>query len=248
MPPRAIKRSPVPNPETEPGIPEFLRDADTSSESSEADNSIPLEYLQAEPTFVTVDDEVTPASDTGATVDAQVRVETDDLNTAPFGNRRRKDESKAKTGPPTADEWQDFFARIVIRFMTEWYVDFVFRGIDEDLVTDNDAAKLLLTEDERNVIARPFAEFANKSPFLRKHGRQVVAFADSFESIVILGQWFTRVNRIARKYARIVRKPTVQAQPEEKYDVNFEQSQARSNGHKSPGIPDNIVLHNPGSG
>lgn len=117
-----------------------------------------------------------------------------------FGRRRRKNPSDPKATPPNVDEWMDFFSRIVIRFLTEWYVDMMFRGIDEDNISDKDAAKLLLTDDERDVIARPFAEYANKNPFMRKHGRQIVAFADSFESIVILGKWYSRVNRIARKY------------------------------------------------
>jgi hypothetical protein len=117
-----------------------------------------------------------------------------------FGRRRRKNPEEPKAGPPNIDEWMDFFSRIVIRFLTEWYVDLIFRGIDEDDISDRDAAKLLLTEEERNTIARPFAEYANKNPYMRKHGRQIVAFADSFESVVMLGRWFARVNRVAKKY------------------------------------------------
>jgi hypothetical protein len=139
----------------------------------------------------------------------------------------------------------------VFRFITEWYVDFVFRGIDDELVSDADAVKLLLTEDERRVIARPFAEYANKNPYLRKHGRQIVAFADSFESLVILGQWFSRVNRLARKYSRISGKPpvTVTVKPEERRapDVNFGESPS-GNGHARPVIPDNLTVFNPGTG
>ncbi len=251
MPPRATRtRKTVParqEPETETGIPAFLLD-DTDLAGS-AD--IPLDILTAEPVFT--DAEPTPTPDAGAAIDAEIATpvtDPDELNTKPFGKRNRKDEDKAKSTPPTADEWLDFFARIVFRFITEWYVDFVFRGIDDDLVSDHDAAKLLLTEDERRVIARPFAEYANKNPYLRKHGRQIVAFADSFESLVILGQWFSRVNRIARKYSKRVSKPTVNVRPEEKQDVNFGQSPQSTSGNGHTPRPDvsGLTVFNPGSG
>jgi hypothetical protein len=196
-----------------------------------------------EPVFT--EDEVRGTRDPDKAIDDQVKPEPDADNaslTRPWGSRNRKDDGKAKSGPPNADEWLDFFSRIVIRFVTEWYADWCFRGIDEDLVSDSDAEKLLLEEDERKVIARPFAEFANKNPYLRKHGREIVAFADSFESMVVLGKWFARVNRIARKYNKIVSKPVVPGRSE---DVNHEQSQASQNGHAAS--PSYTII-NPGSG
>lgn len=163
-----------------------------------------------------------------------------------FGSRRRKNPTEPKTTPPNLDEWMDFFSRIVIRFLTEWYVDMMFRGIDEDIVTESDAAKLLLTEEERDSIARPFAEYANKNPFMRKHGRQIVAFADSFESIVMLGRWYMRVNRIARKYRP--RKP-VHTHVERMNGANNNGYNGQSTAGTTGGtIPNGFGVYNPGSG
>lgn len=188
--------------------------------------------------------EASPSDEAGSLIDAAVADDDEGkLNTRPFGKRRRKDDSGAKGTAPNAAEWEDFFSRIVIRFLTEWYVDIAFRGIDEDLVTEQDAAKLLLTEDERNVIARPFAEYANKNPFLRKHGRQIVAFADSFESVVILGQWFSRVNRVARKYNKIGKTTVMRGKAEHSHGDSG-QSAASANGHATAGYG----VYNPGSG
>jgi hypothetical protein len=105
-----------------------------------------------------------------------------------------------KSGPPTGQEWQDFFSRIVLKVAMEYYVDFVFRGVDENLITDADLERLRVRKEERDTIARPFAEYANKNTWTRKHGREILAAADSMESLVILGIWISRVNRIAKRY------------------------------------------------
>ncbi len=182
--------------------------------------------------------------DAAAAVEVKVEKTKEDepLNKG-FGSRRRKNANEPKAGPPNLDEWMDFFSRIVIRFLTEWYVDMVFRGIDEDIVSDADAEKLLLTQEERDSIARPFAEYANKNPFMRKHGRQIVAFADSFESVVMLGRWYLRVNRIARKY-----RPKKQDVPAR---VHVHGSNNGNNGQSATGttggrIPDGYGVYNPG--
>lgn len=190
------------------------------------------------------------SGDAGETIDAAIAVEpkvtkTDDdepLNKG-FGRRRRKNASEPKSTPPNVDEWMDFFSRIVIRFLTEWYVDMLFRDIDDDKVSDTDAAKLLLTEEERDTIARPFAEYANKNPFMRKHGRQIVAFADSFESMVMLGRWYMRVNRLARKY-----RPKKQDVPAR---VHINGSNNGHNGQSAPSAasgtyPEGFPIFNPG--
>lgn len=197
-----------------------------------------------EPVF-TEQEPVTPDPDKA--IDAEIQEDPDKLSIHPFGNRNRKDDGRAKSGAPNVDEWLDFFSRIVIRFLTEWYVDFTFRKIDENLVTDSDAEKLLLTEDERNVIARPFAEYANKNPYLRKHGRQIVALADSFESMVIMAQWFARVNRIARKYTRMASKPVIKT-GKEAVNVDNSQGAASQNGYTAPAGFGGITIHNPGTG
>lgn len=105
-----------------------------------------------------------------------------------------------KTSPPNGDEWLDFFSRIVLRIGTDLYVDFAFRGIDENAVSDKDIERIKIRKEERDSIARPFAEFATKNKTMRKHGRQVIALTDSIESLMSLGIWMRRVNRIAKRY------------------------------------------------
>jgi hypothetical protein len=163
-----------------------------------------------------------------------------------FGPRRRRNPGDPKKTAPDVDEWMDFFSRVVIRFLTEWYADYVFRDISEEAISDDDAARLLLTEEERDTIARPYAEFANKNPFLKKHGRQIIAISDSFESTVILGRFMMRVNRIARKYRPEPRKPqrpTVKLRPEENHHGNNGQSQESAGAGP---IPEGYPVYNPG--
>jgi hypothetical protein len=109
-------------------------------------------------------------------------------------------ERSAKTGPPNIDEWMHFFSKVCIRLATDWYLEFAFRGIDEDLLSDREIEKIRLEDEERDRIARPFAEYANKAKFTRKHGRMIIASADSIDAALQLGIWFSRVNRIANKY------------------------------------------------
>lgn len=143
-----------------------------------------------------------------------------------------------KSGAPTLDEWQNFFSRIVIRFLTDGYIAYAFRGIDENVLSDKDVQKLKMTKDERNRIAVPFAEYANKSPFARKHGRQVVAAVDSIESMATLAIWMGRVNRISRKY-----RPQKQQKTTGKAANDVGARQAESNG-TGPN-PGNIRVFNP---
>jgi hypothetical protein len=156
------------------------------------------------------------------------------------------------TGPPKADEWLDFFSRIVLKVGMDLYTDFAFRGVDEEKVNDADLRRIQIRKDERDAIARPFAEFSAKSPLMRKHGRQVVALTDSAESLVTLGIWMRRVNRVARKY-----RPAKAQKPQHLHirepvmsDVSNGQNsgptiQGSANGHIVTGTG-HIV--NPGSG
>lgn len=130
-----------------------------------------------------------------------------------------------KSGPPTGQEWQDFFSRIVLKVAMEYYVDFVFRGVDENLITDADLERLRVRKDERDTIARPFAEYANKNTWTRKHGREILAAADSMESLVILGIWISRVNRIAKRY-----KPRKPAKGKVTVNKNGSERQATADG------------------
>jgi hypothetical protein len=109
---------------------------------------------------------------------------------------------KAKAGPPRLDEWQDFFSRVLIRSATNWYIDWAFRGIDEDQLSDREVERIKITAEERDRVAKPLSELANKLSFTRKHGRTIIAAAGASDSIIALGMWARRVNVIARKYNR----------------------------------------------
>ena len=120
-------------------------------------------------------------------------------------SRSRQDDSKAesrtpKAGPPSLDEWSNFFSRVVLRVTTEYYISFAFRGIDENALSEREVERLAMTDEERELIATPFAELSNKSKFMRKHGRMIVASGDAFNALVVLGVWASRVNRIAAKH------------------------------------------------
>jgi hypothetical protein len=112
----------------------------------------------------------------------------------------KPDDDKPKAGPPRLDEWQHFFAKTVIKGLTEHYVDALFKDIDDAVIPDREIARLYLRPDEQENIAKPFSELANKSKFMRKHGRMIIASADSVEALFALSMWYTRVNRIAAKY------------------------------------------------
>jgi hypothetical protein len=124
-------------------------------------------------------------------------------DTTPLIDPEKLQRQNLKTGPPDTTEWLDFFSRVILKVGMNSYIDFAFRGIDEDHVSDEDLAKLKVSREERDVIARPLAEFAAKNPYTRKHGRQVVALTGSIESLMTLGIWMRRVNRIAKKYKPI---------------------------------------------
>jgi hypothetical protein len=106
----------------------------------------------------------------------------------------------AKASIPSIDEWMDFFSRIVLRVSCDWYIEWAFRGVDENLLTDREVDRVQMTDEERKRIATPFAEFSHKSKFMRKHGRTIVASGGMFDAIVAIGTWTNRVNRIARKH------------------------------------------------
>jgi hypothetical protein len=122
-------------------------------------------------------------------------------------------DQEARTGPPKIGEWQDFFARIVIRYGTDFYMNLMLRDIDSESLKPSDWAQLSITADERTAIARPFAEFANKSKVARKHGRLIVSSADSVESAILLMKWGRSVSRIARKYKKPKEQPKRQLIP-----------------------------------
>ena len=108
--------------------------------------------------------------------------------------------AEARSGPPKIGDWQSFFSRIVIRYGTDIYMNFMLRDIDETTFTPAELAQLAISAEERNVIARPFAELANKSKWARKNGRMIVSSADSVETAMILMKWARNVNRIGNRH------------------------------------------------
>lgn len=107
---------------------------------------------------------------------------------------------EAKSTPPSLDEWSRFFSNVVLRVGTEFFINAAFSGIDEDVVSDKDLDRLAMSDEEKKLIAVPFAELSHKSKFMRKHGRMIVASGDAANAIVVLGVWMGRVRRIAAKY------------------------------------------------
>ena len=110
----------------------------------------------------------------------------------------------AKPGVPSLDEWLDFFSRILLRVACDWYIDFAFRGVDENSLTDREIDRIQMTEEERKRIAVPLAELSHKSKLMRRHGRTIIASGGAFDAIIALGAWTRRVQRIARGIFRVV--------------------------------------------
>jgi hypothetical protein len=133
------------------------------------------------------------------------------------GRHQRPETSKPPpTGPPTSGEWQDFLGGVVLRMLTEGYLSLVlWREIDESELTDRERNLIRLTKDDLHDMASPMASFASKNKYARKHGRAIIAAAESYEALVDLFIWMRRVNKIAAKH----RKPRIK---ESKNIVNGE--------------------------
>lgn len=133
-------------------------------------------------------------------------------------DRPKPDDRDASSGIPKIDEWMGFFSKTLIRLSTDFYIDMAFRDIDEDMLSEREVERIKLSDVERDRMARPFAEYSNKSKFMRKHGRMIIASADTIDAIIQMGMWFSRVNRIAAKYkgtrkTRAARPQPVRASP-----------------------------------
>jgi hypothetical protein len=112
---------------------------------------------------------------------------------------KEKEFGEPKSGPPSLDEWQDFFSRIVLRAGTEFMVS-VMLGDVMDQLTPHERKLIELSSEDLREMSAPFASLANKSKKARKHGRFIISAADSVESVLSLAIWLRRVNRISRKY------------------------------------------------
>ena len=152
----------------------------------------------------------------------------------------------AKATPPSLDEWVRFFSNVVLRVGTEFYIDLAFRGIDEEAVTEHDLERLAMTDEERKLIATPFAELSHKSKLMRKHGRMIVASGDALNAVVVLGIWMGRVRRIAAKYRPKVVKGRVNGNGSSGSDAEAPIWQGSGGGQFPPGF--NGEWQNPGSG
>lgn len=169
-----------------------------------------------------------------------VEEEPDDSKSRIKSERPPPRDRKASGGIPDIDDWMHFFGRVVIRVATDWYIDWAFRGIDENLLTDRDIDRIKLADDERDRIARPFAELAHKTKFTRKHGRTIIAASESIDAMLQMGMWFSRVSRVAARY-RNMQQPSAPARrpvrpeprtPEPEERIMHERSgSSEANGH-----------------
>lgn len=158
----------------------------------------------------------------------------------------------AKTGPPSLDEWQRFFSRVLLKVITETYVNWAFRDVDEDAISERDLQRLMMTDDERKYISVPLSEISNKSRFMRKHGRMIVASGDAFNAFVVLTAWANRVNRIALKYKPQSARVTEMRLRSERNGQATEDGNPQGaylNGSNGGRFPDGFqgTIYNPGS-
>jgi len=132
--------------------------------------------------------------------------------------------AEPKSGPPSLNEWQDFFGRIVVKLLVDFYLFVVLGDIIDDL-SQAELKAILLSEEDLKEVAAPLAELANKSSFMRKHGRLLVASADSFESVMTLVLWMRRVNRIAKKHrpAQPNKRQRRAQQQQQRYDQQMQE-------------------------
>jgi hypothetical protein len=119
---------------------------------------------------------------------------------------KTRDPTELKSGPPSIDEWQDFLGRIVVRLVLEGYLALMLRDIE---MTEDERASIAMSKQDLKEIAAPLATVAAKNKWTRKHGREILAFADSYEAGARLVIWAHRVERIRRRH----RKGTPEVQP-----------------------------------
>jgi len=173
------------------GLTEEAKEALNLDSPPEVSGIDPDEYAGIDSEAVGAETSLPLWDETGDFID-ESRLRTKALPTPP-----PRDASK---GIPSVDEWMDFFSRIFLRVVCDWYISFAFRGIDEDVLSDREVDRLQLTDEERKRIAVPLAELSNKSKVMRKYGRTIVASGGAFDALITLGTWASRVNRIAGRH------------------------------------------------
>jgi hypothetical protein len=131
------------------------------------------------------------------------------------------------SGPPTVSDWQDFFARYVIKGLVNAFVAMRLSDVLDEL-SPHELKQIMLSKEDMSEIAAPLASLSSKSSYMKKHGRFIIATADSFESLINLAFWMRRVNKIAAKHrkAKAPKQPTPGIA-----NSGRTQSDAQHNGH-----------------
>lgn len=154
----------------------------------------------------------------------------------------RKEDPKG--GPPSLDEWQDFIGRIVLKSLANAYLTLMIADAE---LTPREQSSILLSREDLNEMSAPLASLVNKSGKAKKHGRAIIAAADSYEAVLAFLIWMRRVNKIAKKYRKP--KPPRQ-QPVTGYVLrepeNGDSGQDDEPGPFGPGLYGGI--YNPGTG
>jgi hypothetical protein len=151
-----------------------------------------------------------------------------------------------KAGPPSLDEWQAFIGRFVVRTLTDAYLSYALRDIEAEL-TPRERDMISLSKEDISELSAPLATLANKNRLARKHGRSIIAAADSYESVIAMAMWMRRVNKIAKKY-----RPS---KPKANRVIRGEYQEGMNNGSHGPYEgegpefqPPGFGVFNPGSG
>jgi hypothetical protein len=134
-----------------------------------------------------------------------------------------KDVDKQKTGPPSVSEWQDFFGRIVVRLLLEGYLALMLGDIE---LTPREEAKIALSKSDLKEIAAPFAVYATKNDWARKHGREIIALADSYEAGLKLIIWMRHVSKIRKAHKGEIQAVKQQQQPKPSRNLLFSRNAA----------------------
>jgi hypothetical protein len=84
-----------------------------------------------------------------------------------------------------------------MRTALDAYVVWMLRDID---LSPQEEQAIALSKEDLKEMSAPFASIAAKSKIGQKHGRSIIAAADSYESILALAIWMRRVNKIAKRH------------------------------------------------
>jgi hypothetical protein len=122
-----------------------------------------------------------------------------------------KERSNKRDTPnaPDFSEWSDFLGEVVLHWFSVAFVAVALRGVPyHEIFTQEDYEDIQLDDDELKSIARPFAHLITHSSINTKYGRAIMNSRDSIEAFVVLFMWMSRVNRIGKKYKRMMTEVT----------------------------------------